>query len=153
MFSSLQARRSAKPVSRSLLNTRHGLKHQRSASGSMLGAEQRQIGPMALPISWNIWPSRSGSCLENGMVRLTTVLQGTTSRTQQQLELEIENMGGHLNAYTSVYLRTPNFTEAGLTVTARKHCVLCKILQLRCSSYRQHPLRYPPKLQARAIGH
>lgn len=30
------------------------------------------------------------------------VLQGTTNRTQQQLELEIENMGGHLNAYTSV---------------------------------------------------
>ena len=28
--------------------------------------------------------------------------QGTQKRTQQQLELEIENMGGHLNAYTSV---------------------------------------------------
>lgn len=28
--------------------------------------------------------------------------QGTGRRTQQQLELEIENMGGHLNAYTSV---------------------------------------------------
>ena len=28
--------------------------------------------------------------------------QGTEKRTQQQLELEIENMGGHLNAYTSV---------------------------------------------------
>jgi len=28
--------------------------------------------------------------------------QGTSNRTQQQLELEIENMGGHLNAYTSV---------------------------------------------------
>jgi processing peptidase subunit beta len=27
--------------------------------------------------------------------------KGTTKRTQQQLELEIENMGGHLNAYTS----------------------------------------------------
>lgn len=27
--------------------------------------------------------------------------KGTKSRTQQQLELEIENMGGHLNAYTS----------------------------------------------------
>jgi predicted Zn-dependent peptidase len=32
--------------------------------------------------------------------------QGTKNRTQQQLELEIENMGGHLNAYTSVqYIR------------------------------------------------
>ena len=29
-------------------------------------------------------------------------MQGTEKRTQQQLELEIENMGGHLNAYTSV---------------------------------------------------
>ena len=28
--------------------------------------------------------------------------QGTSKRTQQQLELEIENMGAHLNAYTSV---------------------------------------------------
>ena len=27
--------------------------------------------------------------------------KGTTNRTQQQLEVEIENMGGHLNAYTS----------------------------------------------------
>jgi processing peptidase subunit beta len=27
--------------------------------------------------------------------------KGTKSRTQQQLEVEIENMGGHLNAYTS----------------------------------------------------
>jgi processing peptidase subunit beta len=27
--------------------------------------------------------------------------QGTSNRTQQQLEVEIENMGGHLNAYTS----------------------------------------------------
>ena len=27
--------------------------------------------------------------------------KGTDKRTQQQLEVEIENMGGHLNAYTS----------------------------------------------------
>ena len=27
--------------------------------------------------------------------------KGTKSRTQRQLEVEIENMGGHLNAYTS----------------------------------------------------
>ena len=30
--------------------------------------------------------------------------KGTGNRSQQQLELEIENMGGHLNAYTSVCL-------------------------------------------------
>ncbi|TQS33784.1 hypothetical protein Golomagni_05859, partial [Golovinomyces magnicellulatus] len=28
--------------------------------------------------------------------------KGTAKRSQHQLELEIENMGGHLNAYTSV---------------------------------------------------
>ncbi len=28
-------------------------------------------------------------------------MQGTKSRTQTQLEVQIENMGGHLNAYTS----------------------------------------------------
>jgi processing peptidase subunit beta len=28
--------------------------------------------------------------------------KGTSKRTQQQLELEVENLGGHLNAYTSV---------------------------------------------------
>jgi hypothetical protein len=33
--------------------------------------------------------------------------QGTQKRTQQQLELEIENMGGHLNAYTSVRAGNP----------------------------------------------
>lgn len=27
--------------------------------------------------------------------------KGTKKRTQQQLELQVENMGGHLNAYTS----------------------------------------------------
>lgn len=30
------------------------------------------------------------------------IRKGTQSRNQHQLELEIENMGGHLNAYTSV---------------------------------------------------
>ncbi len=30
------------------------------------------------------------------------LLQGTARRSQQQLELEIENLGAHLNAYTSV---------------------------------------------------
>ena len=28
-------------------------------------------------------------------------LQGTTTRSRHQLEVEIENMGAHLNAYTS----------------------------------------------------
>lgn len=38
----------------------------------------------------------------HGHVTWLTIAQGTQKRTQQQLELEIENMGGHLNAYTSV---------------------------------------------------
>lgn len=29
------------------------------------------------------------------------VIQGTKNRSQMQLELEVENMGAHLNAYTS----------------------------------------------------
>ena len=33
---------------------------------------------------------------------LTLLVKGTSNRNQRQLELEIENMGGHLNAYTSV---------------------------------------------------
>jgi hypothetical protein len=31
-----------------------------------------------------------------------TFEKGTNRRSQHDLELEIENMGGHLNAYTSV---------------------------------------------------
>jgi hypothetical protein len=38
-------------------------------------------------------------------------MQGTSNRTQQQLELEIENMGGHLNAYTSVRYRYWRFID------------------------------------------
>ena len=29
------------------------------------------------------------------------LIQGTNKRTQRQLELEVENLGAHLNAYTS----------------------------------------------------
>jgi hypothetical protein len=29
------------------------------------------------------------------------LLQGTSKRTQRELELEVENLGAHLNAYTS----------------------------------------------------
>lgn len=42
-----------------------------------------------------------------GIIRAKTAdscFKGTAKRSQQQLELEIENMGGHLNAYTSVGL-------------------------------------------------
>lgn len=34
-------------------------------------------------------------------IRSVAVFQGTRKRSQLDLELEIENMGAHLNAYTS----------------------------------------------------
>ncbi|KAK7984199.1 hypothetical protein PG989_011601 [Apiospora arundinis] len=47
--------------------------------------------------------SRSETNENNGTAHFLEHLafKGTQKRTQQQLELEIENMGGHLNAYTS----------------------------------------------------
>ncbi|KAF3913818.1 Nardilysin [Orbilia brochopaga] len=47
--------------------------------------------------------SRSENDANNGTAHFLEHLafKGTTNRTQNQLELEIENMGGHLNAYTS----------------------------------------------------
>ncbi|KAG5513995.1 hypothetical protein PMAC_000617 [Pneumocystis sp. 'macacae'] len=47
--------------------------------------------------------SRSESSENNGVAHFLEHLafKGTKSRTQQDLELEIENMGAHLNAYTS----------------------------------------------------
>jgi mitochondrial-processing peptidase subunit beta len=38
--------------------------------------------------------------------------KGTNKRTQGQLELEIENMGGHLNAYTSVRISDATVAES-----------------------------------------
>jgi hypothetical protein len=45
----------------------------------------------------------NGGVLNRCVVLTGICAQGTNKRTQQQLELEIENMGGHLNAYTSVF--------------------------------------------------
>ncbi|ODQ68483.1 hypothetical protein NADFUDRAFT_68698 [Nadsonia fulvescens var. elongata DSM 6958] len=47
--------------------------------------------------------SRAETIQNNGTAHFLEHLafKGTKHRTQQQLELEIENMGGHLNAYTS----------------------------------------------------
>ena len=41
--------------------------------------------------------------MKNDNLRTLLTYQGTNKRSQSQLELEIENMGGHLNAYTSVW--------------------------------------------------
>lgn len=47
--------------------------------------------------------SRYETAANNGAAHFLEhmAFKGTKSRTQQQLEVEIENMGGHLNAYTS----------------------------------------------------
>jgi processing peptidase subunit beta len=47
--------------------------------------------------------SRYETAANNGVAHFLEHLsfKGTQKRTQQQLEVEIENMGGHLNAYTS----------------------------------------------------
>ena len=47
--------------------------------------------------------SRYETAANNGVAHFLEHLtfKGTTKRTQHQLEVEIENMGGHLNAYTS----------------------------------------------------
>lgn len=39
--------------------------------------------------------------MANNLVLLFHYEQGTKKRTQVDLELEVENMGAHLNAYTS----------------------------------------------------
>lgn len=65
-------------------------------------------------------------------------IQGTNKRSQHQLELEIENMGGHLNAYTSVRIMPFNFiavmcSDNSNFVIARKYCLLCEVPQCRCT--------------------
>jgi len=50
---------------------------------------------------------------------LCAVDQGTKARTQRALELEIENMGGHLNAYTSREL-TVYYAKVWLSPFERK---------------------------------
>ncbi|KAG5440615.1 hypothetical protein PCK2_000325 [Pneumocystis canis] len=62
--------------------------------------------PHAQTATVGIWidsGSRSESSENNGVAHFLEHLafKGTKTRTQQDLELEIENMGAHLNAYTS----------------------------------------------------
>lgn len=69
---------------------------------------------MALLTSWSTWPLRlyrlwlrgfRSFIIEKQSEFLThyvvVLAQGTAKRSQTDLELEIENMGAHLNAYTS----------------------------------------------------
>ncbi|KAG5438915.1 hypothetical protein PCANB_002245 [Pneumocystis canis] len=62
--------------------------------------------PYAQTTTVGVWidsGSRSESSENNGVAHFLEHLafKGTKTRTQQDLELEIENMGAHLNAYTS----------------------------------------------------
>ena len=68
-------------------------------------------------------------------------VQGTGRRNQHQLELEIENMGGHLNAYTSVRTGlSPNNDNLLTEISARKYSLLRQIVQQRRTQNRRHPL-------------
>ena len=69
----------------------------RVASESVQGSETATVGV------WIDAGSRYETAQNNGVAHFLEHLsfKGTAKRTQQQLEVEIENMGGHLNAYTS----------------------------------------------------
>jgi processing peptidase subunit beta len=69
----------------------------RVASETVAGSETATVGV------WIDAGSRYEAARNNGAAHFLEHLtfKGTAKRTQQQLEVEIENMGGHLNAYTS----------------------------------------------------
>mmetsp|Transcript_39742 Transcript_39742/g.81123 ORF Transcript_39742/g.81123 Transcript_39742/m.81123 type:complete len:478 (-) Transcript_39742:314-1747(-) len=69
----------------------------RVASETVAGAETATVGV------WIDAGSRYETASNNGAAHFLEhmAFKGTEKRTQQQLEVEIENMGGHLNAYTS----------------------------------------------------
>jgi len=69
----------------------------RVASESVVGSETATVGV------WIDAGSRYETAQNNGVAHFLEHLsfKGTSKRTQHRLELEIENMGGHLNAYTS----------------------------------------------------
>lgn len=69
----------------------------RVASETVQGSETATVGV------WIDAGSRYETARNNGVAHFLEHLafKGTEQRTQPQLELEIENMGGHLNAYTS----------------------------------------------------
>jgi len=69
----------------------------RVASETVQGSETATVGV------WIDAGSRYETAANNGVAHFLEHLafKGTSKRTQTQLEVEIENMGGHLNAYTS----------------------------------------------------
>ncbi|KAF2401608.1 mitochondrial-processing peptidase-like protein subunit beta [Trichodelitschia bisporula] len=99
---------SVRPLKRGLatpITTSAGTKTETTtlANGFTIATEH---SPWAQTSTVGVWidaGSRAETDKTNGTAHFLEHLafKGTQKRTQQQLELEIENMGGHLNAYTS----------------------------------------------------
>ncbi|KAF2808210.1 mitochondrial-processing peptidase-like protein subunit beta [Mytilinidion resinicola] len=101
-----QALRSIQPLTRGLATpVTYGSKTESTtlSNGFTIATEH---SPWAQTSTVGVWidaGSRAETDKTNGTAHFLEHLafKGTQKRTQQQLELEIENMGGHLNAYTS----------------------------------------------------
>ncbi|KAF1808333.1 mitochondrial processing peptidase beta subunit [Eremomyces bilateralis CBS 781.70] len=95
-----------RPVKRGLATpVSHGAKTESTtlSNGFTIATEH---SPWAQTSTVGVWidaGSRAETDKNNGTAHFLEHLafKGTEKRTQQQLEMEIENMGGHLNAYTS----------------------------------------------------
>lgn len=72
-------------------------------SGLRVASETVQGSATATVGVWIDAGSRYETAENNGVAHFLEhiTFKGTSKRTKQQLEVEIENMGGHLNAYTS----------------------------------------------------
>ncbi|KAK8208180.1 Metalloenzyme, LuxS/M16 peptidase-like protein [Phyllosticta capitalensis] len=94
------------PITRGLATpVSHGAKTETTtlSNGFTIATEH---SPWAQTSTVGVWidaGSRAETDKTNGTAHFLEHLafKGTQKRTQQQLELEIENMGGHLNAYTA----------------------------------------------------
>ncbi|KAA8899920.1 hypothetical protein TRICI_006290 [Trichomonascus ciferrii] len=73
------------------------------ANGMTVASETSPLAQTATVAVWIDAGSRAEHQYNNGTAHFLEHLafKGTNTRSQQQLELEVENMGGHLNAYTS----------------------------------------------------
>ncbi|KAI0169149.1 mitochondrial-processing peptidase subunit beta [Hypoxylon sp. FL1284] len=92
-----------------------------------------EYSPWAQTSTVGVWidaGSRAETSETNGTAHFLEHLafKGTQKRTQHQLELEIENMGGHLNAYTSRE-NTVYFSRAFNSDVPRCVDILADILQ------------------------
>ncbi|KAK9456152.1 Metalloenzyme, LuxS/M16 peptidase-like protein [Dipodascopsis uninucleata] len=72
-------------------------------NGLTIATEEQPFAQTATVGVWIDAGSRAETEANNGTAHFLEHLafKGTTKRSQQQLELEIENLGAHLNAYTS----------------------------------------------------